>query len=166
MRPGGIVDGHLDNFVGVHAMMRAFFSGRLDRDDVRVELTWGEEKGLLGAQEVAVSLRADDVAIVIDVTGTPTDRDFVVEKCAHPRLRAWLTAALGNLAYDLYPGCPDPVSDQDECEIYRLVTPYTCFLGVPVTGGDYNLGRVRTRVTSIEAVTEAICRLTEAFSCF
>src|ERR1700684_2444695 len=54
--PGGAVEGHLDNFAGCHAVMQAYFSGRMDFDRIRIELTWGEEVGLLGAKELVGAL--------------------------------------------------------------------------------------------------------------
>ena len=87
-RADGAYVGHLDNFVGVHAVMNAYFSGRLNAPNLRIELTWGEEQGLLGAQEVADTLSPDDVVVVVDVTATPTERDLVVEKCAAPEMHS------------------------------------------------------------------------------
>lgn len=149
----------MDNFIGVHAVMQAYFSGRMSGEGVRIELTWGEEEGLLGAREVARTLGAGDTVIVVDVTGTPTRKDFVIEKCRDVSLRADLEGALAGLRYDLYAGCPDPISDCDEVDVYEPVCPRTCFLGVPVTGGDYNAGVVRAKEASVEAVAEALCRL-------
>lgn len=164
--PGGVLDGHLDNFSGVQALMSAYFSGRLTMPNVRVALTHGEEVDMAGAREVAATLRPADVAIVIDVTGTPTRRDFVIEKCRSARLRRFLMERLDSLSYDLYSGCPDPVSDQDEVEVYKQVCRHTCFLGVPVWGGDYNRGVVRCRARSLKAIAEAVARLAEGFAGF
>ena len=159
--PGGLVEGHLDNFSGVHAVMKAYFSGKMTGENVRIELTYGEEKGLLGAQEVAKMLKPDDVVLVVDVTGTSTEKDFVVEKCRDPGLRELLKKALAGLSYDLYADCPDPVSQSDEVDVYSKVCRKSCFIGVPVTGGDYNAGVVQCRERSLEAIAEAICRLAE-----
>lgn len=156
---GGLVEGHLDNFIGVHAVMQAYFSGRLGGEGVRIELTWGEEEGLLGAKQLAPTLAASDTVIVVDVTGTPTDKDFVIEKCLDASLRADLEKMFTGLRYDLYSHCPDPISDCDETDVYQPLCPRTCFLGVPCTGGDYNAGVVRARLASVDAVAEALCRL-------
>ena len=154
--------GHLDNFAGVHAVMLAYFSGGLPRKGVRVELTYGEETGFAGAYEVLQTLRDWDVVLVVDVTGTPTERDFVIEKCVNSQLRRLLERALEGMSYELYADCPDPVCAQDETDVYRDACPMTCFLGVPVTGGDYNNGVVRCKGRSIHAVAEALCRIATA----
>src|SRR5437764_14321019 len=89
-----VVCGHLDNFAGVHAVMLAYFSGGLPIEGVRIELTHGEEVDFAGAYEVRAALRGWDVVIVVDVTGTPTDKDIVIEKCAHPKLKELIEKAL------------------------------------------------------------------------
>lgn len=66
--------GHMDNFAGVHAMMSAFFSGKLPRKRVQCKITYGEEKKqdgvyYAGAREVMEQLNPQDYVIVIDVTG-------------------------------------------------------------------------------------------------
>ena len=94
----GLFYGHLDNFVGVHAVMKAFFSGRLDRPHVRIELTGGEETDMAGAFEVLETLEAKDVVIVVDVTGTPTQADIVIEKCRDAGLRRFIRKALAGLS--------------------------------------------------------------------
>jgi len=157
--PGGIVEGHLDNFSGVHAVMKAYFSGKMSGNNVRIELTYGEEKGLLGAKEVAKTLRPHDIVLVVDVTGTPTEKDFVVEKCRAPELQGLLKKAFAGLSYDLYPDCPDPVSQSDEVDVYSKTCRQSCFIGVPVTGGDYNAGVVKCKERSLDAVADALCRL-------
>jgi hypothetical protein len=162
--PDGQVEGHLDNFIGVHAVMQAYFSGRLDGAGVRIELTWGEEDGMLGARQVLRTLQPADTVIVVDVTGTPTKKDFVIEKCRDESLRADLEAALGDLRYDLYAGCLDPIWTFDEADVYEPLCRRTCFLGVPCTGGDYNAGLVRAQVASVDAVAEALCRLAAALA--
>jgi hypothetical protein len=158
--PGdGVLAGHLDNFAGVHAVMLAYFSGGLPSSGVRIELTYGEETGFAGAYEVRQTLRGWDVVVVVDVTATPTDKDFVIEKCAHPGMKHLVEKSLTGMAYDLFPDCPDPVCGLDETDVYRDACPMTCFLGVPVVGGDYNTGTVRCHERSIHMVAEALCRL-------
>lgn len=164
--PGGIVEGHLDNFSGVYSVMKAYFSGRLTTNHLRIELTYGEEKGLIGAYELAKTLKPTDVVLVVDVTGTPTKKDLVVEKCKNPAMQAYLKAAFEGLSYDCYADCPDPISDCDETDAYSPVTPYTCFLGIPCVGGDYNAGMVRCTLKTLDTVAEAICRLNAAFPQF
>lgn len=70
----GAIEGHLDNFSGVHAVMKAYFSGKLDRGNVRV------------------------------------------------------------------------------VDVYSKVCSRTCFIGVPVTGGDYNAGVVECKERSLNAI--------------
>jgi hypothetical protein len=151
--------GQLDNFAGVHAVMLAYFSGRLPKRGVRIELTYGEETGFAGAYEVLQTLRGWDVVVVVDVSGTPTDRDFVIEKCSNPEMRELVQRSLDGMSYDLHADCPDPVIGADETDVYRDACPMTCFLGVPVSGGDYNRESVSCRERSIGAVAEALCRL-------
>jgi hypothetical protein len=162
--PDGTLTGHLDNFAGVHAVMLAYFSGRLPTKGIRIELTYGEETDFAGAYEVLHTLRGWDVVIVVDVTGVPTDRDFVIEKCSHPGMRALVQKALSGMAYDFYEGCPDPVCDIDETDVYRDACPMTCFLGVPVRGGDYNEDVVSCRERSVQMVAEALCRIAQAWA--
>ena len=162
----GVVEGHLDNFSGVYAVMTAYFSGRMDKDYVRIELTYGEEKGLIGASEVAGSLNERDVVLVVDVTATPTEKDFVVEKCSQPALQAFLREALAGMEFDLYADCPDPVSTSDEVDVYSVKCRHTCFIGVPCEGGDYNAGVVRCRERSLDRIAEALCRIAERFPGF
>jgi hypothetical protein len=157
--PGGVVEGHLDNFAGCHAVMQAYFSGRMDSGLVRIELTWGEEIGLLGAKELVGSLDPKDLIAVVDVTGTPTENDLVIEKCADPRTRAFLEKTLAGMKFDLYEDCPDPIADSDESDVYVKKCPHTFFLGIPCTGGDYNAGAVRCRQASLDAAAEALCRI-------
>jgi len=118
----------------------------------------------LGAREIAPTLSQGDVVLVVDVTGTPTERDFVIEKCAHPALQEFFQEALRGLSYDLVAGCPDPISQSDEVDVYGKVCPLSCFMGVPVIGGDYNAGKVRLKEQSLEAISEALCRISERFS--
>ena len=166
-RPGqhnALLYGHLDNFVGVHAVMQAYFSGRLDLPRVQINLTYGEESGdFAGAREVAKRLRPHDVVLVVDVTGTPTKADIVFENAKNANMRRLIRKYLAGTSYDLYVGCPDPVANQDETDVYRRVCPYTVFLGIPVLGGDYNRRRVYCRPQSIAAAAEAICRFAEGW---
>jgi hypothetical protein len=99
----------------------------------------------------------------VDVTGIPTARDVTIEKCASPALQALVHRALAGLSYDLFAGCPDPISDCDECDVYAEVVPRVFFLGIPCTGGDYNAGVVRCRPASLAAASEAVVRLARAF---
>lgn len=160
-RDDGTVTGNLDNFAGVYAVMQAYFSGRLSQEHVRIELTYGEEEGCIGAREVLDSLNANDIVIVVDVTGADTSSDFTIEKCRDAALQALLCSALTGMRYDLHEGCPDPISDADEVDVYIEKCRLVCFMGVPCTGGDYNTGHVTCRLQSIESVAEAICRIAE-----
>jgi len=162
----GIVDGHLDNFVGVHAVMNAYFSGRMHQDYFRIELTYGEEDDFEGALEVRETLSRSDAVIVVDVTGTPTDKDFVIEKCRDSAMRKFLSSALHGMSFDLYEDCPDPIADEDEVDVYSEKLGHVCMLAVPCFGGDYNEGPVKCRQASVDGVTEAICRITERFPDF
>ncbi|MBI5725543.1 MAG: M28 family peptidase [Planctomycetes bacterium] len=157
--PGGVVEGNLDNFAGCYAVMQAYFSGRMDFDHVRIELTWGEEAGLLGAKELVGSLDPKDLVTVVDVTGAPTENDFTIEKCPDPKVQAFLDKTLKGMKYDLFEGCPDPIASCDESDVYVEKCPHTFFLGIPCTGGDYNVGVVRCRQASLDAVAEALCRI-------
>lgn len=159
----GLMQGQLDNFIGVYSMMKAYFSGRLNKDYVRVELTYDEEGEFAGAYEVMETLSGDDVVFVVDVTATPTTADVVFEKCCNPELQRFISRALDGLSYDLYDYCPDPVASSDETDVYSEKVRRTCFLGVPVFGGDYNAGAVMARQDTPDKVAEVICRLVEAF---
>ena len=159
----GCVFGHLDNFVGCHCVLEAYFSGGLDRDFIRIELTHGEEIDCAGAKAVRKTLHRSDLVIVVDVTATETERDFVIEKCPSESLRHFLHSALDGLSYDLYEDCPDPISDADETDVYATRCEHVFFLGVPCFGGDYNAGRVGCRLRSIEAVARALCRIADHF---
>ena len=158
----GLITGHLDNFVGVHTVMNAFFSGKMDPSSVRIELTYGEETDMEGAYEVLESLSPNDVVIVVDVTGTETYKDIVIEKCMSAKMRTFVRAALDGMSYDLYEGCPDPIADSDESDVYREKLEHVFFLGIPCTGGDYNAGVVSCRQASIAATSEALIRFTTA----
>jgi len=163
---GDCYHGHMDNFVGVYGVMKAYFSGRITNDHTRIELTYDEEVDMMGAQEVARTLTDKDTVIIVDVTATPTSKDLVIEKCKHEHMQSYMSKALEGLSYDLYADCPDPVSCYDETDIYTQVTPYCCFLGLPCMGGDYNEGQVSCRKQSVETVAEAICRLSEYYPAF
>lgn len=155
--------GHLDNFAGVYAVMSAYFSGRMPCDSVRIELTHGEETGMEGAYQVRSTLSPDDVVVVVDVTGTETERDITIEKCRSPRMRRFVSEALEGLSYSLYEGCPDPIADEDESDVYAEKLENVFFLGIPCTGGDYNTGVVCCRESSIRAASEALVRLADRF---
>jgi hypothetical protein len=156
--------GYLDNFVGVHAVMNAYFSGELDFPKVRIELTYGEEYDMEGAYEVMDTLHEKDVVIVVDVTGAITDSDITIEKCSDPEMQAYIKKALKGISYDLYEDCPDPVADEDETDAYREKIRKVCFLGIPCLGGDYNRDMVKTRRKSVEAATRAIIKLAQTFA--
>lgn len=160
----GMCFGHLDNFAGVHAVMNAYFSGRMDLPNVRIELTYGEETEMEGAYEVLDTLSASDVVVVVDVTGTQTNKDITIEKCRSRKVQSFVKVALANLSYDLYEGCPDAVTDEDECDVYTEELEHVFFLGIPCHGGNYNDDLVSCREASIAAATEAIIRLASAFS--
>lgn len=161
---GGTVTGQLDNFVGVHCVMQAYFSGQLNFPNVRIELTYGEEVDMAGAYEVLETLSPDDTVIVVDVTGTPTNKDIVIEKCESLTMRTFVEKALNEMSYDLYEACPDPVASCDESDVYRGRLKNVFFLGIPCTGGDYNVDPVTCREASIHATCEAIIRLVAAFN--
>jgi len=158
-RSGDLFRGHLDNFAGVYVVMRAYFSGELPPDGVRIELTEGEETDMAGARRVAETLDPGDLVVVVDVTGAPTEAHFTIEKCREPALQSFLAIALDGLDYELYDDCPDPVSDSDESDVYSEVCPATCFLGIPVAGGDYNAEEVICREASLTAAAEALVRI-------
>lgn len=158
--------GYLDNFVGVYAAMKAYFSGQLDYEYVRIELTYGEEVDFAGAKEVAEDVQKDDLVIVMDVTATPTDKDIVLEKAASPVVRQFLEETLDGFSYDMYEGCPDPVSDSDEVEIYKHKSDYCFFLGLPCTGGDYNAKEVSCKTQSVEAAAKAIIEIAKNYNNF
>ena len=163
-RTEGICAGHLDNFAGVHAVMNAYFSGKMDVPCLRIELTYGEETDMEGAAEVLRTLSASDVVVVVDVTGTPTSCDITIEKCASPSLQSFVKVALEGMSYELHADCPDPVADEDECDVYAEKIQNVFFLGIPCRGGDYNSGEVSCSVASISAATEALIRLSSAFN--
>jgi len=158
----GEYHGHLDNFAGVYAVLRAYFSGAMDRGNVRIELTEGEEVDMAGARRVRATLEPEDLVVVVDVTGVETTATFTVEKCREPELAAFLAEAFDGLDFELHADSPDPVSTADETDVYAEVHPFTFFLGIPVAGGDYNAGPVTCREASLRAVAEALVRLARA----
>ncbi|NUM37413.1 MAG: hypothetical protein HUU50_22965 [Candidatus Brocadiae bacterium] len=161
-----IFHGHLDNFSGVYAVMKAYFSGKLYQDYIHIEFTWGEETDMEGAYELLKHLEKDDLVLVVDVTGTPTQKDIVIEKCKNPILKEFLYESLEGISFDLYEYCPDPVSIYDEVDVYSINCPYVCFLGIPCTGGDYNEGKVFCTEQSIESLAQAICKIAENYPSF
>ena len=144
--------------------MNAYFSGRMNLPRIRIELTYGEETDMEGAYNVLATLLKDDCVIVVDVTGTPTNRDFVIEKCSSEKMQALVQNSLEGLSYDLYADCPDPVANEDECDVYKEKLQNVFFLGIPCTGGDYNEHAVTCRESGISAVSEALIRLATAFT--
>jgi len=156
--------GHLDNFAGVHAVMKAFFSGRMDHDCVRIELTHGEETDFAGAIAVRRTLSRKDMVAVVDVTGASTKADITVEKCGDPRVRKFVETALDGVRHEIFTGCPDPFCDSDETDVYRKKVRSVFFLGIPCEGGDYNRGTVRCRERSIDAASRALVQLADAYA--
>jgi len=155
--------GHLDNFIGVYAVMQAYFSGKINYGNVRIELTYGEEDGMEGAYKVLKSLHKNDVVIVVDVTGIPTKKDITIEKCSDKRMQHFIKGALDGMSYDLFEDCPDPIADEDESDVYREKLTKVCFLGIPCFGGDYNEGMVSSRPKSAKAAEQAVARIAKAF---
>ena len=156
--------GHLDNFIGVHAVMQSYFSGKVNYENIRIELTYGEERGMEGAYEVLKTLHKNDVVIVVDVTGIPTNKDITIEKCSDKWMQNFINKALAGISYDLYKDCPDPIADEDESDVYREKLGKVCFLGIPCYDGNYNEGMVRARPKSIKAASQALIRIIEAFN--
>ena len=154
--------GHMDNFGGVHATMKAYFTGELPQERVRIEITYGEETGMDGAREVAETITPQDVVIVVDVTGTVTTNNIVIEKCSNQKLREFVTSVLQNskISYEVHSDCPDAIMDIDETNVYSNVTDLYFFLGLPVRGGDYNEGPVYCFAEDIEKLSEALILLT------
>ncbi|MDM7924605.1 MAG: hypothetical protein QUS35_01135 [bacterium] len=162
-RGGTVCHGHLDNFAGVKAVMDAFFSGGLDRENVRIELTYGEETDFGGARAVLRTLSKEDTVVVVDVTGAKTRADITIEKCADPETARFVREALAGMPkVAMFSGCPDPVSDSDETDVYRGRARRVFFLGIPCSGGDYNAGRVRCRMQSLTAAARALTLLAKA----
>jgi len=158
--------GYLDNYVGVFVAMKAFFSGEINFDYVRMELTPDEEIDMRGAKEVAKEITKDDLVIVIDVTGTNTDKDFVIEKAKSENVRKFLNETLINFNYDIYEGCPDPISNIDEVEVYKKKTSNYFFLGLPCIGGDYNSVEVKCKIKSVEEAAKALIKICKDYKNF
>ena len=158
--------GHLDNFAGVHAVMRAYFSGRMTGDQTRLALTDHEETTFAGAYELRDQIRPTDLVVVVDVTGIIGDWDFTIEKCADPVTRQFVSQALRGFRYRLFEDSPDPIADSDEVDVYREKCPHTFFLGIPCSGGDYNHEKVFCKETSIQAAADAIVAVCEAYPKF
>jgi hypothetical protein len=158
--------GYLDNYVGVYALVKAYFSGQINYDYVRTELTYGEETDFGGALEVAEEVKKNDLVVVIDVTATPTEKDFVIEKCKDPHVQKFVKESLEGFEYDIYEGCPDPVSNMDEVEVYKKKTDYYFFLGLPCCGGDYNADEVRCKIRSVDEVSKAVIALCRNYKNF
>ncbi len=158
-----ILEGHLDNFIGVHTVMTAYFSGKLDYPYVRIELTYGEEEEMDGAKEVCETLTPNDIVMVVDVTAAPTKKDFVIEKCLDTKLSHALKKSLKKFSFDISTGTDDPVANEDESDVYIQKCPYTFFMGIPCTGGDYNAGMVQAKKESIIIVSEAILQIAKDY---
>ena len=109
----------LDNFIGVYAVMKSYFSGKLNFDNISIELTYGEESDVEGAYEVLETLDIDDIVVVVDVTGIDTGKTITMEKCSDPWMKGFIEKALSGIPFVLYEDCPDPVSDIDESDVYR-----------------------------------------------
>eukprot|EP01102_Stenamoeba_stenopodia_P003201 TRINITY_DN1312_c1_g1_i1.p1 TRINITY_DN1312_c1_g1~~TRINITY_DN1312_c1_g1_i1.p1 ORF type:complete len:235 (+),score=49.56 TRINITY_DN1312_c1_g1_i1:103-807(+) len=160
--------GHMDNFGGVYAVMKAYFSGKLPLKGVRIEVTYGEETDMEGAKEVAKTINVSDIVIVVDVTGTKTTKNLVIEKCRNKRLRKFVKRVLeeAGIQADLYSNCPDPIATQDETNVYGKITDFTFFLGLPTRGGDYNEGPVRCFKKDLNALSKALVVLTHELQNF
>jgi len=158
-RKEGELTGYLDNFAGVYALMKAYFSGEFVGEHGRIVLTDHEETTFQGAEELKLELQPTDLVVVVDVTGIIGDWDFTIEKCMNPLVKSYLDETLQGFKYRLFQDSPDPVADSDEVDVYRDKCPYTFFLGVPCSGGDYNQEQVKTTQRSIEEVTRAILAL-------
>ena len=104
-----IIMGTLDNYAGVYSVMNAFFSGKIDKQNVRLELTYGEEDDFQGAREILPEVNKNDLVIVVDVTGTKTEKDFIIEKCYNNKLFSALQNLLLNhkFDFDIYDTCRD-----------------------------------------------------------
>ncbi len=159
----GAIKGHLDNFAGVYCIMQAYFSGHLNKDYVRIEITYGEEVDFEGARNVRKEVSSRDMVVVIDVTGAETDKLFVVEKCRNENMRNFLHDIFSDMSCDIYSNCPDTVASQDESDIYCSVTPHCFFLGVNTSNGDYNEGQVESHTRYLDATRDAVIRLVERY---
>jgi len=158
--------GHQDNFAGVYIVMNALFSGKLTPKKIRIEITYKEETTMEGAREVAKTLDKSNIVIVLDVTGTVTTKNFVIEKCRNKRLRQFIIKELDMhkdlFSYDIYSGCPDMICDQDETNVYGKITDYTFFFGIPTRHGDYNEGEVLCYQEDIEKCVTGLIVLSNA----
>jgi hypothetical protein len=163
---GDCYKGLLDNYVGVYTAMKAFFSGEINYDYVRIELTPDEEIDMRGARMVAKEVTRHDLVIVIDVTGTDTDKDFVIEKCKSPVLRKFLEETLDGFSYDIYEDCPDPVSNEDEVEVYKHRTEFYFFLGLPCHGGDYNFTETKCKIRTVDEAARAVVKICKDYNNF
>jgi hypothetical protein len=155
--------GHLDNFVGVYAVMNAYFSGALDYDYIRIELTCAEETDMAGAHKVLDTLNDQDVVVVVDVTGTRTTADITIEKCDSKEMQRFIHESLDGISFELFSGCPDPIDDEDECDVYKGRFQNVFFLGIPCYGGDYNQDMVYCRHKSVAAATQALIQIAANF---
>lgn len=163
---GEYYKGYLDNYVGVYTAMKVFFSGEVNFDYVRIELTPDEEIDMRGARMVAKDVKKHDLVIVIDVTGTETDKDFVIEKCKSHDLRKFLVSTLDGFSYDIYEDCPDPVSNEDEVEVYKHKTDQYFFLGLPCHGGDYNFTETKCKIRTVEEAAKAVIKICKNYKNF
>lgn len=124
---GALFYGQMDNFAGVHAMMQAYFSGKLPAGRVQCQVTHGEEKATngvyyAGARDVMKSLSPLDFVAVIDVTGFTSrsvDEESVVN-APHTKGHVIIEKVLGN-----------PVTQQ---LLLRLSGTHTSHSGVPLEG--------------------------------
>ncbi len=162
-RKNGGYLGFLDNFAGVYATMRAYFSGQIQGDHVQIALTEHEETTFEGALRVRNTLNSDDLVVVVDVTGIIGDWDFTIEKCNDLIAQTFVTETLSGFRYRLFEDSPDPIAAEDEVDVYREKCPHSFFLGVPCSGGDYNKEAVYCKESSIEAVSQAIIALVAAY---
>lgn len=69
---------------------------------------------------------------------------------------------------DIYESCPDPVCNEDETDVYRVKTPYTCFLGIPVWANsennkNYNAGVVQTNFAKLNGIVKAIIQICDKY---
>jgi hypothetical protein len=78
-------------------------------------------------------------------------------------MQGFVNKALKGMSYDIYEGCPDPIANEDECDVYTQKLQNVFFLGIPCYGGDYNEAEVSCKESGVAAVTEALIRLAAAF---
>ncbi len=163
---GDCYKGLLDNYVGVFVAMKTFFSGEVNFEHVRIELTPDEEIDMRGAKLVAKEVMKEDLVIVIDVTGTETDKDFVIEKCKSTKVRRFLEDILDGFSYDIYEDCPDPISNMDEIDVYKHRTNHYFFLGLPCHGGDYNFSLTKCKIRSVDEAAKAVVKVCREYHKF